>query len=465
MKAFSYLSLLLVCLVLQPVIAQDGCGCDDDDDDDGCSEIEIGCGDGGAPSRPKDDEFGPDPEDDPNAPKVKLTLQQRINKAIEDGVAWLKRNQKPDGDWGPLWGSQDYSGKRFDKPRASQHSGPTSLTLYTLSKCGVSKKDKTIRKGYKWLQDKYRKGQIWTARNGKPEQGWSMTTYEIAALIMALESIHERSHKLEGKHRSKKKSLYTKNPLSLPNRSKFPKDDWRWMHEGIVYLTEGVRASPGKGGRNMPGCQTKAGGWRYGQAQEGNMDLSATQFVLLGLRAASQAGYPVKAKVWFNALKYVRSMQAQNGAFGYQKGKGWSNGMTAAGVACAVICKEQLERTKDDKYPVPSFADSLIKKGLARLDETWDVRKNQRGGGGRSHGSHHYYYLYAVERVGDLTGRKEFNGKDWYVRGAKFLLSHQAEDGKWVDTTAGKPADVLGTCFALLFLKRSTIPTVTSTGN
>jgi hypothetical protein len=67
--------------------------------------------------------------------------------------------------------------------------------------------------------------------------------------------------------------------------------------------------------------------------------------------------------------------------------------------------------------------------------------------------------------VGDLTGRKEFNGKDWYVRGAIFLLERQDEDGKWVDATGFRPHDVLGTCFALLFLKRATPPVVTYSGD
>ena len=49
------------------------------------------------------------------------------------------------------------------------------------------------------------------------------------------------------------------------------------------------------------------------------------------------------------------------------------------------------------------------------------------------------------------------------MRGARFLLSHQDAEGKWSDGSAFKPHDVLGTCYALLFLKRATPPTVTVT--
>ena len=63
-----------------------------------------------------------------------------------------------------------------------------------------------------------------------------------------------------------------------------------------------------------------------------------------------------------------------------------------------------------------SGIDEAIKRGTKWLDENFVPDRNP------GH-SHHYYYLYGVERVGDLTGRKEFNGKDWYVRGAKVLLA------------------------------------------
>ena len=94
--------------------------------------------------------------------------------------------------------------------------------------------------------------------------------------------------------------------------------------------------------------------------------------------------------------------------------------MTAAGVASALICREHLQLLG---ATVPPFTDGLIKAGLARIDQLFDVSRNQgfRGAGG----AYHYYYLYGIARVGDLTGRSEFNGKHWYVRGAQFLLANQ----------------------------------------
>ena len=99
--------------------------------------------------------------------------------------------------------------------------------------------------------------------------------------------------------------------------------------------------------------------------------------------------------------------------------------------------------------------DGAIKKGLGWLDENFTPQGNPGG-------NHHFYYLYGVERVGDLTGRTEFKGLNWYVRGAEFLVGNQDPDGKWLDgTEAFPPRDVNSTTLALLFLKRATPPVVT----
>jgi hypothetical protein len=102
--------------------------------------------------------------------------------------------------------------------------------------------------------------------------------------------------------------------------------------------------------------------------------------------------------------------------------------------------------------------DESINKGLEHLNQVFAPNENK---GYHDGASHLYYYLYAVERVGDLTGRKEFASLDWYTRGAELLLANQGPEGKWVDSTGFRPHDVLGTTFALLFLKRATIPVVT----
>ncbi|MFI5403630.1 MAG: prenyltransferase/squalene oxidase repeat-containing protein, partial [Planctomycetota bacterium] len=404
-------------------------------------------------------------EGDANAPKVKGDLQTRINEAIARGVQWLKKRQDKNGSWGPVKGNRRYGTNEIvDEERDVL--GPTAFSVYVLSKCGVSSKDGAVKKGMAWLSERARLGHDTTA-SGKDAQGkityHGYTTYESAAIIMMLEAVYQRSAKLTGAH--KKRGFYAENPLKPPDRSPFvnKEEDWTWLHDRVLSLTIGHVFSAGgarskdKSTSKVPGYQRANGGWRYDQGS-GDDDLSATQFALLGLRAASQAGFPfdkVAPDVWKKAADYVKSMQLGDGGFCYQRGEAYRASMDACGISSLLICKEQMELL--GQAP-PAWMDDSIKRGLAHLDEVFSPTENK---GYHDGSTHHYYYLYGVERVGDLTGRKEFAGLDWYLRGAEFLLKHQDADGKWSDGTGYVPHDVLGTCFALLFLKRATIPVVT----
>ncbi|MGH7163167.1 MAG: hypothetical protein ACREID_06770 [Planctomycetota bacterium] len=456
MRAIPFALALLACPLLGPVAGQDS-GEEE--------ETKIDVSDGSA-----EEKAGEEPESEPNtaglaggkkddgdegAPKVESDLQKRINEAIERGVEWLKKKQGKNGSWGPCKANRVY-GTQETGDFTRDPTGPTSFALFTLAKCGVPKNHGSVKRGLAWL----RENAVTSDKSGK-NKAISLTTYESASIVLMVEALHHRSKKLTGKHTSRR--YVADNPLRPPDRSPIPAQDWLWMHDLIQHVTVGKTISGGgaRGGGStttIPGCQNKGGGWRYGQAN-GDQDLSATQFVLLGLRAASQAGYPIEKtapEVWKWSLAYLQSMQQSDGAFGYQKGNPWSAGMTAAGAASLIICKEQMQICGQE---VPSWVDGAIEKALNHLDSVFDAGQNQ---GNHEGGSYHYYYLYGVERIGDLTGRKEFNAKDWYVRGAELLLAHQGADGEMSDGTCMEPRDTLGTCFALLFLKRATPPTVTA---
>ena len=93
------------------------------------------------------------------------------------------------------------------------------------------------------------------------------------------------------------------------------------MHERIEHLI-----GPG-------GCRRDSGGWGY-WTRGSNEDLSATQFALLALRAASRARYPVeavRATVWTGALDFTRTLQADTGELRYTQDEKWSAGITAVG--------------------------------------------------------------------------------------------------------------------------------------
>ncbi|MHC4163212.1 MAG: hypothetical protein ACYSUM_13875, partial [Planctomycetota bacterium] len=230
MKSIPYLLALVLFLFLQPVGAQDGDGDGDGDD----PEIEIGEGDGGGDLSEEDEEElrkirkknsglaggGEADDDDDFAPKVKRSLQTRINEAIKKGVAWLKKRQGKDGSWGPVTANRKYGEKKQSGKYIRDPTGPTSWAIYTLSKCGVKKTDPVIKKGHKWLQtgrkplasgssEQGLTGQTWSAGKawdvtGDKSRHYSSTSYESASLIMMLEAMHTRSAKLTRKHKVRK---------------------------------------------------------------------------------------------------------------------------------------------------------------------------------------------------------------------------------------------------------------------
>ena len=56
------------------------------------------------------------------------------------------------------------------------------------------------------------------------------------------------------------------------------------------------------------------GHWRY---PEDGLDLSNTQYALLGLWAASRCGFKIPESVWFKSLEWLRSRQAAGAGIVY----------------------------------------------------------------------------------------------------------------------------------------------------
>ncbi len=73
------------------------------------------------------------------------------------------------------------------------------------------------------------------------------------------------------------------------------------------------------------------------------------------------------------------------------------------------------------------------------------------------HIGYHFYYLYALERVGRMTGSRFLGKADWYREGAQFLLSQEddAKTGQFSsDSLYENDDNNITTAFALLFLSK-----------
>jgi hypothetical protein len=124
--------------------------------------------------------------------------------------------------------------------------------------------------------------------------------------------------------------------------------------------------------------------------------------------------------------------------------------MTVAGVSSVLICMVRLRNMRQLSSSLGKKAMRAIRGGFAWLVKNYSVRYHPPKKGRYAYS----YYMYGLERAGMLSGVRLIGEHDWYREGAIVLLARQREDGSW----SGDYHPIVDTCFALLFLKKATIP-------
>lgn len=405
------------------------------------------------------------------------SFPKRVAQAIDKGVEWLKARQIKQGADKGSWGTGDNplyaGGGEAHHPKI----GTCALALFALLSCEVDPEDPVIVDGFAYIQKNL--DTAWKEDNTNVDKTKQQTsTYENATLLLAIESLYNA--KID-------KALKAKgtDPKTLKQRPAVrPDGPWKAIVGGAT--------------KWLLHKQQKRGGWRYGAPAfvdggatnlpqgvtevAATQDISATQIVLLGLSAAVRMGEKVDPNVWVKAATYNVDVQEQDGPplkvvpkEGEEgktvlmregdKSRGWayypgsksptegrvSGGMTASGICSLIICSAELQKGGAKKDLTEKMRRGIF-DGLAWLQTNWSVTSNP--GGSRSH----YYYLYGLERVGVLGSMQNIGDHNWYLEGAEYLIDAQQDDGKWYSRTEVEPGDVYDTCFALLFLKKATIP-------
>jgi hypothetical protein len=187
----------------------------------------------------------------------------------------------------------------------------------------------------------------------------------------------------------------------------------------------------------------KEGEWAY---PDGRVDLSNTQYAVLGLWTAERHGFKTPAKIWERlASAVIDKHQGESGGFTYSPdGDDIKGSMTCAGLFVLMVCLDNLKKNPELRQ--------AIEKG-------WDYLDRRYSPAGNPLGDHIftkdrlYYYLYSLERCCALANMQKIGGKDWYREGASEIVKDQNDNGSWHDS-------IDKTCFALLFLKKSTYTTI-----
>ncbi|HEV3164479.1 MAG TPA: HEAT repeat domain-containing protein [Isosphaeraceae bacterium] len=218
--------------------------------------------------------------------------------------------------------------------------------------------------------------------------------------------------------------------------------------------------------------QNANGSWDY--TGRGNGDTSISQYALLGLWVAEDAGATVPPSVWDQAAGWYMSVQSSGGSWNYHRDEGSmypeSLSMTAAGVGSLLLCQRQLARYRrntDSPNPLlvpiavegqgsvekykPGHAAASIQEAANR-GIAW-LGRNFTTGTGTIVGRTPYYFLYAMERIGALSNSKDtLGGVKWYEQGRRFIETSQKSDGSWV----GDYGNEVNTAYAILFVTRAT---------
>lgn len=190
-------------------------------------------------------------------------------------------------------------------------------------------------------------------------------------------------------------------------------------------------------------------------------DNSNSQYAALGLRAAVECNVVVPRETLTSALAYWERAQRPDGGWDYgvpahvndQFSQRISYGsMTIGGYSAVAIYKYLLGA--DYKR------DPRIQAAGAWMAKNWSVEANPA-----NPRYYHYYYLYGIERGGDLVGNETFGSHDWYYEGATWLLSKQNANGSWKGSLPSEEIEAVATCFAVLFLKRATVPLIKTEGS
>ncbi len=185
-----------------------------------------------------------------------------------------------------------------------------------------------------------------------------------------------------------------------------------------------------------------------------NGDNSNSQYAALGLRACLDANIDVDPSVLDRARKWWVKVQNSDGGWGYNDhgNQGGDKNETSVSNdsygsmtvgAVGALC------IYDYYMGIPYKTDTNVLKGLDWLGKNFDVTKNPN-----KTQFAYLYYLYGLERVGMLYGTDRMGPHEWYPEGANHLLATQ-QGGAW---GGDKFAPQANTCFAILFLRRGTLP-------
>jgi len=388
----------------------------------------------------------------PRTPRLPPELQEKVNRAIDRGVVYLK---------------EAASGTHEDE-YLHKRGGADALVGLTLLTCGIPADDPVIRR----LQAQVRSSLLRAATG----------TYDLSLAVLFLDRLGDPNDRdlirsgllrliagqnLAGGWGYNCPFLQEADELellealrSLPAAEDYvalkqKEDSGRTRSERPA---ERGRVAELDRDRARPALRSSGPLWAD-PSRRLNLDIdddnSNTQFAVLAVWAGQRYDIPIDRSMALVEARF-RATQFSNGSWGYHKDKPWQlDSMTCAGLLGLAVGRGTFGKPETSQQPDAGIAAGLafLAGGVGRPEKPPGPRVGGRGAyiGADSLGD--LYYLWSLERVAVAYDLQEIGGKDWYRWGAEILVNRQRDDGSWSDVWRTAP----DTCFALLFLKRANV--------
>jgi hypothetical protein len=439
------------------------------------------------------------------------SFEDQVEEAVDEGCDWLKKQQGIDPvDPKPVFGKFPENPPLYGAGEPHRYLiARTAFPIQALCKSGCFTDDPAIEKAMNWLRENY-------TENGAVLMGSGAvgsTTYEDATLLNAVEAYYISAWEANAEGLATPSKRFKTVEDENGKKTKVPIKRWGTEEKGAKKKKKDRNFKLEKKDQKMCEIAVKAletrfrkayggGGWRYAKGGMGEndpeIDASATQYAILGLKCASRLGIKYDKKMLFEVFRFYRAEQDKDGpavkakwkksadddekdekkkdrstgtdappakdlkarGWGYARKSGHQpldkqtyGSMTAAGVNALILVRDELVEDVAEKKnweKVEAECNTMIGDGMAWMINNWSMSENPGAGQYRF-----YYYLYTVERLAMLGGFDEIGAHDWYMEGAKVLLEQQDKSGMWDIHNEIDPSDIYNTCYALLFLKKA----------
>ncbi len=192
----------------------------------------------------------------------------------------------------------------------SRRAGESAMIALALLKAGVPQTDSVLQACIARLRTRFTSGAY------TPEMGAGIGTYEAAATMMALANLEA--------------------------------SDQRFLLDLVA--------------SHIKSQQNANGSWDYLDRTHG--DTSISQYAVLAMWEAENAGVGVSPSLWDRAAAWFMSVQSEAGSWNYHRDQSsaWPDtlAMTAAGVGSLMICQRQLERYRHNKRGTSPLLTALV---------------------------------------------------------------------------------------------------------